>query len=63
MAAPSFSYTESDAEESSDDSYRSNSVVVSVKTRKITGSVKDSGRENRLGRQPIAFPSPAILQK
>ena len=64
MAAPSVSYAESDSEESSDDSCPSNSVVVSVKTCKITiRSVKGSGRENRSGRQPSLFPSPAIVQK
>ena len=72
MAAPSdsssVSHEESDNEESSTDDSSffpskldpSNSVVATVKTRKITArSVKDSGREKRLGRQSSAFPSPA----
>ena len=65
------SYTESEAEESSNDisfnpaKLDPKNAGVNVKTHKITArSGKGSERENRLGRQqPSAFPSSVVVHK
>ena len=69
VSSSSFSHDKSDEESLTDRSNfctaklnPNNTVVVSVKTRKINANVKGCGRENRLGRLSRAFLSPAVVQ-